>query len=530
MYEFVEKLSADGAGVAWKAPIGNSLTGTGIPLAVDSTGRAFAAVVDQTTLDARFVRVNATGVVDYTTDLNVTLGALPGAIAVDSTGTEVVVGVLLRHSLSLGLGDLSLAWLTPDANAKSYSTVPQAMNVASLTLAVAPGGDAIVSSTVLSGGFSGQILARQTVLLRIQKTGAVRFSETVQNGVQLAVDAAGNVYMTGDSGGFVHPVKNSLAICGTAWLSVIAPDGTILQTTYIAGSSGGPALVATAAGSAFLLAAADPTVPPTQAGPFVTDYLANPSNAAKLFRLSPNSTAQTFPLVCIGSGATYNTGPIAPGEIVTLFGNGLGPLQGMQTTATLTNPFPTQAGNVEVTFDGRCAYLGAGLADQCRCPLVGSAAQHAGLCLLQQREDELPDLACDTDCSGCGHGGRHVRGSAERGWLDQFCRQPGKIRLRRLDICYRSGPDQPFPGRRHTGGNAVAYEPIAAPTGDHVLRFAMCRADPGCDLCWSSSLPDCRGQPDQFSGYGVHSVPNGRGGAAGSSQQQLPDIRRSVKA
>lgn len=38
---FVEKLSADGAGVAWKAPIGNSLTGTGIPLAVDSTGRAF---------------------------------------------------------------------------------------------------------------------------------------------------------------------------------------------------------------------------------------------------------------------------------------------------------------------------------------------------------------------------------------------------------------------------------------------------------------------------------------------------------
>jgi uncharacterized protein (TIGR03437 family) len=94
-------------------------------------------------------------------------------------------------------------------------------------------------------------------------------------------------------------------------------------------------------------------VAPTQAGAFVSNYLANPNSALKLFRLSPNSTAQTFPLACIGSGATYNTGPIAPGEIVTLFGNGLGPSQSMQTTATLTNPFPTQAGSVAVTFDGK---------------------------------------------------------------------------------------------------------------------------------------------------------------------------------
>jgi hypothetical protein len=209
-------------------------------------------------------------------------------------------------------------------------------------------------STVL---IDEQTVLRQTVLLRIQKTGAVKFSETVQNGVQLAVDAAGNVYMTGDSGRFLHPVKNSLAPCGTAWLSVIAPDGTILQTTYIPGSSGGPALVASTAGSAFLLAAADPKAPPTQAGPFVTNYLAYPNNAVKLFRLSPNSSAQTLPLACIGNGASYTIGPIAPGEIVSLFGSGLGPQQGLQTLATLTSPFPTQAANVQVTFDGKPAPL-----------------------------------------------------------------------------------------------------------------------------------------------------------------------------
>ena len=43
--------------------------------------------------------------------------------------------------------------------------------------------------------------------------------------------------------------------------------------------------------------------------------------------------------------------------MVSLFGNGLGPQQGIQTQATVQSPFPTQAGNVEVTFDGKPAPL-----------------------------------------------------------------------------------------------------------------------------------------------------------------------------
>ncbi len=43
--------------------------------------------------------------------------------------------------------------------------------------------------------------------------------------------------------------------------------------------------------------------------------------------------------------------------MVSLFGSGLGPQQGIQTQATLQSPFPTQAGNVEVTFDGKPAPL-----------------------------------------------------------------------------------------------------------------------------------------------------------------------------
>jgi uncharacterized protein (TIGR03437 family) len=59
----------------------------------------------------------------------------------------------------------------------------------------------------------------------------------------------------------------------------------------------------------------------------------------------------------VGNAATFSSGPVAPGEIVTLTGNGLGPQQGIQTQATFASPFPTQAGNAEVTFDGTPAPL-----------------------------------------------------------------------------------------------------------------------------------------------------------------------------
>jgi uncharacterized protein (TIGR03437 family) len=343
-HPFVEKLSTDGAGVAWKTPISlNASSGGGVIyllalLAVDSRGRAFAAGYDAALGSGYVVRFSTDGAADYRADVN----GSPVAIAVDPSGSEVVVGIYSPN------GPASLAWLIPDSATKSYSAIPQVTDVNSLALAVVPDGDAVVSG----GDYSGH-----TLLQEIAPTGTVRFSEPVPVSGKLAVDAAGNAYITGYSGSVMRPVKNSLAPCGTAWLSVVAPDGSILQTTYIPGASRifpGTPLVATGAGSTFVfIAPADPTMPPTQAGAFVTNYLADPNNPAKLFRLSPNSSAQTYPLACLGNAASYGTGAIAPGEIVTLFGNGLGPQQGVSTEATPSSPFPTQAANAEVTFDGK---------------------------------------------------------------------------------------------------------------------------------------------------------------------------------
>jgi uncharacterized protein (TIGR03437 family) len=142
----------------------------------------------------------------------------------------------------------------------------------------------------------------------------------------------------------------------TGLLGVFAPDGSLLQATYIPGAAGDAPFIATGPhSSVFVLANADANFSPTQAGPFPAGFSAD--SFLFLWHLSPNASAQTFPLSCVTNAASFGTGPIAPGELVTLLGSGLGPQQGVAPQATLESPYPIEAAGVEVTFDGTPAPL-----------------------------------------------------------------------------------------------------------------------------------------------------------------------------
>ncbi|MGA2186043.1 MAG: IPT/TIG domain-containing protein [Bryobacteraceae bacterium] len=173
---------------------------------------------------------------------------------------------------------------------------------------------------------------------------------------QVAMDAAGNAYIAASTDSMWYPVRNSIATCGTSVLSVFAPDGSLLQSTYIpGGASSWYSPFAVGPGSTvFVSSQADATFTPTQAGPFAAS---GDPNSGILIRLSPQDGVQTFPLACIANSATAGTGPIAAGAMVTMIGNGLGPEQGIQTQATMQTPFPTETNDVEVTFDGTPAPL-----------------------------------------------------------------------------------------------------------------------------------------------------------------------------
>jgi uncharacterized protein (TIGR03437 family) len=347
----VEKLSADGSAVAWQTVlIGTSASGTVVGLAVDSTGRAI--VTCNAVEGGEVVRLNASGGIDFALHVPI----VPGAIAVDPTGADVVVAA--------GAG---LARLAPDGVTWLDVILPQPLLPPYLALAVAANGDAVVYGLGPESTW---------ILQRVDRGGNVLFSKVIpgSNGPispywdGLALDAAGNAYITSYSGSKLFPVRNSIAPCGTAWLSVFAPDGSILQTTYLpgagvtmyGGSSNGEfsGLVAVSADSrVFVLDSYDGSTGPTRTGPFPAEPSGAGGSSAILFHLSPNAGASLAPLACVGNAATFTIGPVAPGELVALYGSGLGPLEGVPTQATLETPFPTQAAGVEVTFDGTPAPL-----------------------------------------------------------------------------------------------------------------------------------------------------------------------------
>jgi uncharacterized protein (TIGR03437 family) len=360
---YVAKLGAAGSGIAWKAAAGFLPPAPlGALLAADSEGRTYVSAPSSDTSyyenASLVVRLNAAGsAVDWTAALT----GWPSSIAADGTGAVVVAGYPPGPTATV-----FVTRVAPNGTAGYYVQPPGAGQPA---LALDASGNAVI--------FAGS--AGLGLLQHLNSVGSVIASTGVPglglgNGYALGLDAAGNAYVLGNIGQ-LYPVSNSIATClpsapsvaqlgtaaeviGTApLLTVVAPDGSISQNTYLPGAAVNNSNVTLllAAGpnsTVFVAATAAPGFVPTQAGPF-------PQAADQTFltRLSPQSAAQTLPLACVGNAATYFTTPVAPGEMVTLIGNGLGPAQGVQTELTPQSPYPTRVSGVEVTFNGTPAPL-----------------------------------------------------------------------------------------------------------------------------------------------------------------------------
>jgi uncharacterized protein (TIGR03437 family) len=378
--DFVQKVGTDGKTVVYTTKIAQNAYLTG--LAVDPAGRAYvtgwlSAPDLQTTPGALqqtpprtasgsnsyafVVRLKPAGAVDYATYLGGTSQAQPVGIAVDASGSALVTGLAFSASFPttpgayLAASGISnfvsasfLARLSPDGATLVYSTFTDAQGAYATGVAVDAADNAVV--LLVTGAH-----ASASLVLRFNPEGtAAAYSRLLPAAYSsgLAVDTAGHAYVA-VSAAANYAVKNSLAPCGatgTAALTVLDVNGDILQSTYIAGSTGAFYSTPIAVGlgldsTIYVVAFPDATYLPTQqlAGP--------PAGLLFLTSLSQNLRVATPPLACVGNAASYDSTGIAGGEIVSLFGQRMGPATGVEPQVSAQTGFPMQLADVQVTFN-----------------------------------------------------------------------------------------------------------------------------------------------------------------------------------
>jgi len=350
----VEKLGPDGTTVLYSTVIGGSSMGA-FAIALDPTGRAYVtgsvnpgdlpaapgafqqATQNVGTPQGFVVRLNPAGGIDYATYLGVSVNN-PYGIAVDPSGSAFVIWTTLSPDFPatpgayLTSGLSMLARLAPDGSALIYSTFTGGPFDTAEYVAVDSAGNAVVALSDRPG-FNAAVTR-----FNPQGTG-VTYSKTFPSVGPggLALDGSGNAYVynpvhsnTGN-----YPVKNSLSTCGTgSALTVIDSSGAILQSTYLPGGQT-PIGIGVSSNS-------------------TVDLFGVPTTSGHLgmIHLSQNPQAQTVQLACVGNAASYDDTAISPGEIVSLFGSGLGPAVGAEPQVNTSTGFPNKIANVQVTFNG----------------------------------------------------------------------------------------------------------------------------------------------------------------------------------
>ncbi len=213
----------------------------------------------------------------------------------------------------------------------------------------------------------------------------------------ITVDSNGSVWLTGRTstsnfpitgdayqssytdaacfGGFPGPFGGSGDIlnCGDVYFAALDPSGSrLLYSTYFGsnGGEGGTALAMAPDGSVYLAGTTSSALLPATTsaaqmhrsfGPDCT-FEASPSSFGPsictdvfLSRFGPAADAG-LPFEVVSS-ASYLPGAVAPGELVTLFGPGIGDSQGLAYQNDGTGRVPTALGAIRVLFDGAAAPL-----------------------------------------------------------------------------------------------------------------------------------------------------------------------------
>ena len=376
---FVLKLSAMGSALSYSTYLSGSkgaypeamdltpageVVVTGITHSPDFpvTAGAYQTMISSAVLSidgptSRFVsRVNARGsALVYSTFLGGDVNAQVAGIAVDAAGAAYVTADTIAPFLA-----------TPGA---FNGPVSPAMYSSTLyVLKLSPDGTHVIYAALLIVGTPstpGAIVVDPNGNAWL--TGRTNVSnlpvtpDAYQGGYSASACFAGQMGPFTGSGDLVN--------WGDAYLAELDASGSrLLYSTYFGanGSEGGSALALAPDGSVYLAGTSNSSLLPATASALQTHrtlgpdctfegspsaYGSNICTDVFLSRWNPSAPAPVLPFEVV-NGASYLPGAVAPGELVTLFGPGIGPAQPLAYQLDATGRVANTLGGIRVLFDG----------------------------------------------------------------------------------------------------------------------------------------------------------------------------------
>ena len=326
----------------WLLVPGNTSTPSNVNVAVQPGGLAVGTYMAQITVTSG-TQVQ-TVPVTLTVTSGITLTATPASLSFAQAANgpapaaqTVTVGTANNAALPYSASATTTTggnWLTVtgSTNGVLQANAPGTFTVSVNGASLAPGTYTGSVAITAVGASNSLVTIPVTLTVNAQTlTGApalLSFNATVQG----AVPASQTVTITAAATGPAVPFTATAQSTGGSWLTVTPASGTTPQALTVSVNQAGLA-AGTYTGSV--------TVTSTAAGSLP---LAIP--------VTLTVTAQATPILSqVINAASGATGPIAPGEIISLFGTNLGPVTAAQLTLNAQGNVTTTLGNVQVLFD-----------------------------------------------------------------------------------------------------------------------------------------------------------------------------------
>jgi hypothetical protein len=187
----------------WIATLGGATTDYGTGIAVDTSGNVYVTGLTQSSGagsdDVLIVKYNTSGTIQWQRTLGGAGNDLGQSIAVDTSGNVYVSGY--NTSSGAGGGDVLIAKYDTSGTIQWQRTLGGASNDYGYGIAVDASGNVYITGYTASSGAGGQ----DVLIAKYDTSGTIQWQRTLGGasndfGNGIAVDGSGNVYITGITG------------------------------------------------------------------------------------------------------------------------------------------------------------------------------------------------------------------------------------------------------------------------------------------------------------------------------------------